>query len=161
MNLIFTLAIATASLTGVSAASSLRGVADTFEDQVAVALGGHQKQDDSEEEETALTSIAFSTTTECTTGGGATPQRCLGMKADSAKVAAQSGESASGACDRDYGWAGYTQAYLCRPSGDFACGLRGLGTVTNGLGDFQSISLSDTCTTFVGLEGKESPALRG
>ena len=46
MNLITTLglviAIAT-SLTGVSAVSSLRGVADTFEDQVAVALGGHQK----------------------------------------------------------------------------------------------------------------------
>ena len=44
MNLIFTLAIAT-SLTGVSTASSLRGVVETFEDQVAVALGGHQKQD--------------------------------------------------------------------------------------------------------------------
>ena len=44
MKLFFTLAIA-ASLTGVSAVSSLRGVADTFEDQVAVALGGHKKQD--------------------------------------------------------------------------------------------------------------------
>merc|ERR1719215_2046046 len=44
MNLIFTLAIAI-SLTGASAVSSLRGVADTFEDQEAVALGGHQKQD--------------------------------------------------------------------------------------------------------------------
>ena len=44
MNLFFTLAIAT-SLTGVSAVSSLRGVADTFEEQVAVALGGHKKQD--------------------------------------------------------------------------------------------------------------------
>ena len=48
MNLITTLglviAIAT-SLTGVSAVSSLRGVADTFEEQVAVALGGHKKQD--------------------------------------------------------------------------------------------------------------------
>ena len=44
MNLIFTLAVAT-SLTGVSTASSLRGVVETFEDQVAVALGGHQKQD--------------------------------------------------------------------------------------------------------------------
>lgn len=43
MNLIFTLAIAI-SLTGASAASSLRGVADMFEDQVAVALGGHKKQ---------------------------------------------------------------------------------------------------------------------
>ena len=38
MNLIFTLAIAT-SLTEVSAVSSLRGVAGTFEDQVAVADG--------------------------------------------------------------------------------------------------------------------------
>merc|ERR1719298_364151 len=46
MNLITTLVIAIAtSLTGVSAVSSLRGVADTFEDQVAVALGGHRKQD--------------------------------------------------------------------------------------------------------------------
>ena len=46
MNLIFTLAVAT-SLTGASTASSLRGVVletlETFEDQVAVALGGHQK----------------------------------------------------------------------------------------------------------------------
>ena len=41
MTPLFTLAIAT-SLTGVSAVSSLRGVAGTFEDQAAVALGDYQ-----------------------------------------------------------------------------------------------------------------------
>ena len=43
---IFTLAIAAVFLSGESAqAASLRGIADEFGDQIAVALGGHKKQD--------------------------------------------------------------------------------------------------------------------
>ena len=110
-----------------------------------------------------LTSIAFtaSSARTCTTGKGG---NCLGMKADSAKVASQRGDSPTAACIRDYTWANYIVAYLCEPSGDYACGSTFLGSVRNGSGDFQGISLDDTCVAISYADFGEKnalPALRG
>ena len=69
---------------------------------------------------------------------------CLGRRADSLKYP-QPGQTLNQICKRDFGWAKYTQAYSCDPSGRYACGLPSLGEVNNGLGDFVDIPNGDTC----------------